>query len=312
MEFDQKSFDSAESDTVTTPTNESHVPLGGARYRRDSKRSRFNSENDIQRGEQNRTNEKQVFKKNISIEITESPNNQSKSTPSSPEPGRGTATKLDIPPGEKLSHSSPNSPEAPRATFRLHTEQSLSSDEERNNQSNRYYRQSPAFTSPLYFKQKAANQLSSPMAPNNYSMASHNYQEPNYYTNPPKYAPHSYTQVPGNQYGMQTSPRVTGVSNSFPREVSQNNVRNKPGSLPRSAASYELTYPIAYRDTLPTDHTARHGPMSRSFDETGRLANVLPLCIQKAKAVIVSFPVIQDAQLAKISDVRPLADVSRV
>ena len=300
MEFDQRSFDSVESETVTTPTNEHHGTQGVHRHRKDSKRSRFNSENDIQVGEQNRNRNQEIqpFKKNISIEVTDSPNNQSKSTPNSPEVARIVTAKLELPPADSHSHShsSPNTPEATRATFQHPLDHYTSSEDEE--------RPIP-FTSPLYYKQRAANQLSTPMAPSSYGMTSHHYQAPNYYSNPPP----PYSAYPSNPYGMQPAPRVTGTSNSFPREITQNNMRHKSGSLVRSPASHELNYPLPFRDTSHTDTRRGHACKSRSYDDTGRMENVLPLCIQKAKAVIVTFPIIQDAQIAKASE---MTDVSRV
>ncbi|KAI6656693.1 hypothetical protein LOD99_15998 [Oopsacas minuta] len=313
MEFDNRTFDSNDSDTAITPTNEATLPRAGNfnRYRRDSKRdsrTRFRSEPNMQRKP---TNDNQALKKNISIEITESPNSQSKSTPNSPEVVRNIS-KLDVPQNDTHSHSSPNSPEAPRANPKVTNMQLYpSSDEE--DQPNRSYGKN--YISPHYYKKKAANQLSTPLTHNHYPMTSSNYQSNHYYQNIPKFCyPSNHTPAcPTNFHEVNTSPHVTGISRSFPYEVSQeNNLRLKPNSLPRSKASYELSYPPEYVDAFSANQKARHAQKSRSFDSPESLHNVLPLSIQKAKAVIAIFPIIQDAQIAKVSEVRQMADVSPV
>ena len=296
MEFDQRAFDSTESDSVTTPTNEPALSRGGKGDSRRDSRSRFKSEPNFQRRDKKRGQEIQVLKKNISIEVTESPNSQSKSTPNSPELARNL-TKLEAPNSDTHSHSTPNTPEAPRGNKCVTNDTYMSSEEEDGPTS---------YVSPHYYKHKATNQLSSPLTHNNYPMTSPNYQSPHYYHNIPK-------QHPSNTYFSHVSPRATGTSRSFPHRLNQeNNVRQKPNSLPRSKACYELTYPPNYTDTFTGVQLPRRSQKSRSFESHESSQNVLPLSIQKTKAIIASFPIIQDAQLVKVSEVRPMADVSCV
>ena len=306
MEFDQKTYDSAESDCVTTPTNEPALPRGdnGDKYKRDSRndsRTRFKSEPNIQKREKKRGQEREVLKKNISIEVTESPNSQSKSTPNSPELARNL-TKLEVPLSDSHSHSTPNTPEAPRANKSVTSDSYLSSEEDDQSYGH------PNYVSPLYHKHKATNQLSTPLTHTSYPMTSSNYQSPHYHNNniPQRFHP-------SNAYITQTPPHATGTSRSNPHQPNQeNNVRQKPNSLPRSKAYYELSYPPSYVDTISGVQVARRNQKSRSFESQESFRNVLPLSIQKTKAVIASFPIIQDAQLVKVSEVRPMADVSCV
>ena len=306
MEFDQKTYDSNESDCVTTPTNEPALPRGGNgdRYKRDSRkdsRTRFKSEPSFQRRDKKRAQDGQVLlKKNISIEVTESPNSQSKSTPNSPELARNI-TKLEVPLSDTHSHSTPTTPEAPRANKSVSNDTYLSSEEDEMSY------QPTNYVSPQYYKHKATNQLSTPLSHNNFSMTSSNYQSPHYHHNIPK---QFHTN---NAYITQTPQRTTGTSRSFPHQLNQeNNVRQKPNSLPRSKAYYELSYPPNYIDTLSGVQATRRSQKSRSFESQESFQNVLPLSIQKTKAVIASFPIIQDAQLVKVSEVRPMGGVSCV
>ena len=299
-----RTVESCESDAVLTPTNEPPVPIGSDKYRRESRdslRARFRSEPNIQRPEHPRSSESQLLKKNVSIEGTElvpfdSPGSQSRSTPNSPELVRSTG-HLDVSKRD-TSRSTPNTPEVARVTQNKRQIEDDSSDED---QSNLRAQKSADFTSPIYTKHRITNQnpLPYPQLLRPLPVSSHPYHTPSYHK-------HTGGNYSNSRYSYM--PQATGTyPHTIPNNQNlENNVREKPraNQLTRSSASYELSYP----HTLPqTSH-----PRSATQRLSSRPDNVLPIsAFQKARVIIGDFPVVQETQLYKLSELASF-DVTHV